>query len=327
MPRTKTTGTKQKRQAVPPRRVKITATGSGPLIDPDTGRAYVPMSRSELIKVMEGRQWAGDAAETMFSPCAKCGGPCGKAATYSAPWRVHRACSRIGTHPGRIRAAVGELLATEITFADAGLIAAVIAVPSYSDLPNVQPHTRPGQVWGHVSKRKLRKAVQSLPTLRAEAGLTPRPCVSGPCAWCSIQRATGWQTFGHKWTDGSPAPLCGACSEQWIRRGGLSGRLSTTFYDEQRPAAWNELIGRDLPMGHGPDPAFRIYAEIAPLGRTGYDERFGYIAAAQRPGTVEFTERVQSEQAEAAALAEQRRAEQAEAERQQRERWGFEVTK
>lgn len=311
------------------RRVKITATGSGPLIDPDTGRAYKPMSRSELLQAMQGRQWAGDAADTLFSPCARCGGACGKSAVYSAPWRVHRVCHRISTHQGRIRAAVAELLGTEITFTNAGLIASKVAVPSYSDLPNAQPHTEPGRAWGHVDKRKLRKALRSLAALRAEHGLTPRPCMDGPCAWCSIQRATGWQTFGHKWADGSAAPLCGACSGVMETYGNSPVEpVWIEDYSTQRRLAWSGLTGTAPRLGNNPAPSgYRAYAEVAPADHAGHDERGGYIAPEQRPGTVEFAERIEREHAEAAAVSEQRRAEQAEAERQQRERWGFEVTK
>ena len=73
-------------------------------------------------------------------------------------------------------------------------------------------------------------------------------------------------------------------------------------------------------------PGFRLYAEVATADHPGTEEPFGYVAAAQRPGTVEFADRIRHEQAEALAAGDQRRAEQADAERQQRERWGYEVT-
>ncbi|WP_183092957.1 hypothetical protein [Nocardioides stalactiti] len=305
---------------------RITLAPATPPIDPGTGKPYRPMSRAEVMAATEGRAWAGDAADVeTFTPCSRCGGPCGTSAPYSQPWRTHRACRSGTTLQSRVRAAVTELLGFEIGFSDAGLIASQVAVPNYRDLPDAQPHTEPRRAWGHVDKRKLRKVVQSLPALRADAGLTPHPCESGPCAWCSTRLATGWMNEGHKWADGSAAPLCGLCSEQWVSRGGLSGRLSKTFYEEQRAAGWNVLIGRDLPMGHGPDPSFRLYAEVAPADHPGTDEPFGYIAAPMRPGTPQYAERIASEQMERATAFEQRRAERDRAEREQAAAWGYGV--
>jgi hypothetical protein len=295
-------------------------------IDPATGLPYTPMSNADRLKAMEGRQWDGDAAEAMFSPCMRCGGPCGRSAKYVQPWRVHSRCTAT-TCAGRVVAAVRELLGEEIAYADAGLIAAQVSVPSYRDLPDAQPHAEPGRAWGHVNKRQLRKAVQSLPRLRAQHGLTPRPCASGPCCWCGLRLSTGWVNEGHKWADGSKAPLCGVCSAAWVRHGGLSGRLSRTFYSDQRAAGWSAMVGSDLPMGHLPPPEFRLWAEVAPAGHPGHNVPFGYVAAAQRPGTVEHAQRVEREDSEALALADQRRAEQAAAEREQRQRWGYEVAR
>ncbi|WP_183093318.1 hypothetical protein [Nocardioides stalactiti] len=309
------------------RSARITLAPDSPPIDPGTGKPYRPMSRAEVMAAMEGRAWAGDAADVKtFTPCSRCGGPCGTSAPYSQPWRTHRACRSGTTIQSRVRAAVAELLGFEIGFSDAGLIATQVAVANFRDLLDAQPHTEPERAWGHVNKRKLRKAVEALPALRSEAGLNPHPCASGPCAWCSIRLATGWVNEGMKWADGSPAPLCGTCSAQWVRRGGLSGRLSKTFYEDQRGPGYNVLLGYDQPMGNGPDPAFRLYAEVAPADHPGYDERFGYIAAPMRPGTPEHAERIERERAEALARVEQRRADQAKAVRVRAEIWGYGAT-
>lgn len=264
-----------------------------------------------------------DASDArIWSNCGTCGGPVtiGSGA-YLKPWMIHHACRRLATEAERIVAAVGEVLGVEVTMLDAALLR--FRLPMYSEVTGHEPvGGRPARAWAWLDKRELRAAVKQLPDLRADAGIDPHPCTLGPCCWCGVRVAGGWEDHGHRWADGSSAPMCGSCSEQFVRRGGLSGFLSAQFYDEQRRAGYEVLAG-DLPMGHEQPEAFRLYAEVAEPDRAGHDVPFGYVAADRRPGTPEFRERVEREQAEALARAEAEQAAKAEAERRRAEEWGF----
>lgn len=294
-----------------------------------TGPAYRPLTNGELLALDRAprQQWEGDARDASGSvPCGTCGGTVPVAEMrYSAPWGFHRGCYSLSSPASRLRAAALALFGADVTPEDSHVIASAMTALSYRSTPGAQPVHAAGAVpkaWAHVNRRTLRRVLQNLPDLRRQVGLDPTTCASGPCAWCGVRQATGWKDFGHRWVGGGKAPLCGTCSGKFVSHGGLSGRLSVTYYDEQRRAGYGVLIGRDLTMGYSQPPGFRLYAEVRETGHPGFDVPFGFIPAQHRPGTTEYAVRAARERAEAAQTRAAMSAATAEAERAERARWG-----
>lgn len=200
------------------------------------------------------------------TPCVVCGGPCEPAEVHWGSWRRHRDCAKICAHPVDRMQAAARALGHSVDRTDAGLLlGAGVDAPLYSQ-GHPEPTwseepTRQRMRWHHVDRNALAAAVQRLPELRAEAGLVDAPCVDGCCAWCGVREARGWASQGHRWADGSPAPLCGRCSEVYERR----GSPDPTWWDGQRALIAEALTGVPAMMGQTPPPV-RALAEAEDTG-------------------------------------------------------------
>ena len=103
--------------------------------------------------------------------------------------------------------------------------------------------------WSHLTKQTLADAVASLPRLRSDA-YDARPCTHGPCAWCGRVLSTRWTLQGHRWADGSQAPLCSGCEVVYLRR----GAPMPSVWNDQRAAISEAITGVPVMMGeHHPD--------------------------------------------------------------------------
>lgn len=89
-------------------------------------------------------------------------------------------------------------------------------------------------------------------------------CASGWCAWCERSHAVDWLDHGHKWADGSAAPLCGDCSPVFSRRGG-----SLSFWDDQRAGLAEAMTGVPLDLGEAAPALLTAYAETDDQAGTG----------------------------------------------------------
>ncbi|HEY5786197.1 MAG TPA: hypothetical protein VIT65_15620, partial [Microlunatus sp.] len=178
------------------------AVDPGPVMTPHLGQ----MLRRPLMPETSAHDEPGD------TPCCVCGGPCPTSTLLWGPWRRHARCqSLMAYEPSRIEAACKALAigldgdADLVPFAVPNYLT-VHPEPTWSDEP-----LRTRLPWRHISRDGLAAAVAQLPGLRADAGRVPTPCTSGCCAWCGIAESMGWADRGHRWPDGSPAPLCAAC--------------------------------------------------------------------------------------------------------------------
>jgi hypothetical protein len=200
-----------------------------------------------------------------FTPCRVCGGAVGLLGSYVGGWRQHTDCERLsGWPPYRVMEATVALRLLrkggEVTHTDAQLMR--YRVPLYADVHPEPTWTdeKPSRAWGHVDRKALAAALTELPALRVEAGLVPTLCVDGPCAWCGITSSMGWTAHGHKWRDGSPAPLCGACGVVHARHG---SPMATAWDETQRIAMGEALTGVPASQGNLPPEGLRGYAQTA----------------------------------------------------------------
>lgn len=193
----------------------------------------------------------------IFTPCRTCGGatsPVG--ARYVGGWREHAGCAAlVGFEPSRIVAAVHEHGLGALSESDAALLA--VSVPMYATT-HPEPVWARGErstAWSHVEGRALKRALASLPSLRDR----PTTCTDGPCAWCGVAEAMGWASHGHRWADGSEAPLCGVCSAVYLRH----GSPSPNYFDEQREALSEAVTRVPQMMGYGVPDGLRAFAETS----------------------------------------------------------------
>lgn len=170
--------------------------------------------------------------------------------------------------------------------------------------------------WAHLTdddRAALRWAVD-----RERAEVEPRPCVSGPCAWCGVLRSVGWRRSPEQWADGREAPLCGSCAQVWDRRGNPGVR------DGLRACALEALSGANSLGSTGLD--LLAYVDIADEDRTGRDEPWTYAEPLARlreearltwwaslPANLRDEYMVKAAEATRAAMEAQRAAEAAEA--------------
>lgn len=160
--------------------------------------------------------------------------------------------------------------------------------------------------WGHITKRDramLRRAVE-----RARAEREPRRCVDGACGWCGRSHAVGWQESPERWSNGSPAPLCGECAAVWDRRG------NPTHGDSLRAAALEALTGV---AGWG-DGGIRCFVDLADDDHDGTAEPWTFAPEAldrlRAEASMTTAERNAEREALYAALARQEAEAEAEAE-------------
>jgi hypothetical protein len=253
-------------------RVTITATDNIP-----------PMRPEDMFRMRAAQQPPRPRTDARATddpcPCLACGGPVeATAARYLGVWRCHDRCESIAWSPGgRVQAAARLLAVGQLDLVDADLVAATFVVPRYSEhRAGVEPtwdssvRLRDRLPWRHVDRRRLRRAVDTLPKLRREAGLDPSGCTTGACAWCGCAESRGWFADGHVWADdGAAAPLCGECHAVYEAH----GSVDPSWWDGQRDGIGEALTRVPPQAGEQAPSALRGFAEVA--GQRGGDHAGG----------------------------------------------------
>lgn len=82
-------------------------------------------------------------------------------------------------------------------------------------------------------------------------------CADGPCGGCGITIATGWTKSPLRWADGSPAPLCGACTSAW------QTAAEPTELEDVRHVLFSAFAGMPRRLGDREVHGFRTFADVA----------------------------------------------------------------
>lgn len=185
--------------------------------------------------------------------------------------RRHDECA---TTPQIMGALIGEhdlspqIAATVLNSLNEPLLARERAKDATSaSLDNRMAKPRP---WAWIGDREialLRRAVD-----RARAAVEPRRCRDGACGWCGVSESIGWHAGPARWSDGSAAPLCRACSAVWTSRGKPTDEAGA------RACALEALSGANGIASDG--LGIRTYADIAGDDHGGTNERWAYAPAA-----------------------------------------------
>jgi hypothetical protein len=215
------------------------------------------------------RQWFATSRPVLASahdvedvtPCYTCGGACEPDEDHHGPWRRHRECTRT-TQMYQRRIAAGIFLAVPITETEAYVM--TLPVLSFGDVHNHsatydgRDHDR--SPWNHIDRPALVRSLLEARQRIAEAN-GPAGCVSGWCAWCGRCEAEDWRLYGHRWTDGTEAPLCGDCGDVFDHAG-----TSAAFIDDQRTGLVEAITGCPPMMGENAPPGLLAYLEVEGRG-------------------------------------------------------------
>lgn len=165
------------------------------------------------------------------SPCRVCGGEADDQDDRYGPWRMHAQCGDLRQEWQRLRAVAqwySVPLPPEVeAYVD-------LRVPNYAEAhpePVYADGDRDRTPWSHLRRRDVIRAVMTARIAYNDAR-TPKPCEWGRCAWCGRDESLTWTDAGHRWPDGSPAPLCDSCTPVAERR----GWPSPNYPDDARPA-------------------------------------------------------------------------------------------
>lgn len=194
-------------------------------------------------------------------PCRVCGGGVEVSGSTWGIWRQHRECSSLSSSSqARLIAAASTLGVADVDHELASLTH--LRVPNYLDVHHEPTWTdrdraRNRGPWAHVDRKQLVAALSEAMAERDELSI-PRPCLDGRCAWCGIQESLDWRAYGHKWPDGSEAPLCVDCAEVYERR----GWPSTQFWDDQRNAIAETITRMAGSLGEEQPNALKAFAEV-----------------------------------------------------------------
>lgn len=193
------------------------------------------------------------------TPCATCGGPAERSEPHWGVWRQHRGCERVQGEPAARLEAAARALGRRLDRTDALLLpfsaerySTGHPEPTWTDEP-----LRLRLPWRHLDREALYAAIERLPELRVAAGLVPATCTDGRCAWCGVAEAVGWSAHGHTWADGTPAPLCGACSERYS----AAGAPDPSWWDAQRAAIASAACAVPAMMGETAPAGLHAFAE------------------------------------------------------------------
>jgi hypothetical protein len=233
------------------RRPIITAVGLPPVpwtYEQELARAQAAQTREPTT---DARHVTGE------TPCRVCGAlVAAEDAAYSGPWRQHRGCVTTGADPAqRLRQAARWLQVASLSYVEAQLVP--FRVPLFEETTTETTSKPNRQPWQHVDRKALVRALAALPTLRVEYGLDPSTCTHGRCAWCGVEEARRWTLHGHRWADGSEAPLCRSCGEVYERH----GEPSVESWADHREAISESVTGVPLPMGFSAPEGLLAYAE------------------------------------------------------------------
>ena len=232
------------------KRPTITLTGQAPTLNP-----------SQQVQAMMAARAVEPSTDahgtTEPTPCRVCGASVdAEGAAYLGVWRQHPGCVPAGVFaPHRVVEAARWLQLDDLTLMEATLIP--YRLPLFAEV-ETEPTSRPQRLpWRHVDRKALSRALAELPDLRVDAGLDPSTCTLGRCAWCGVEESLAWTLHGHRWADGTEAPLCKDCGESYEQR----GRPLPSFWQEQREAISQALTGVALPMGYSAPQTLLAYAE------------------------------------------------------------------
>lgn len=223
----------------------------------------VPERPDPVVPPRRAKTIASDQPE---SPCVVCGGAASGPQLWGV-WRRHHSCEVLHVDPvARTQAAARGLGFGALSRTDAALLP--VSVPCYTDThpePTYATESRRDRLpWRHVDRKAMRKAIDRLPELRAEAGVDPVRCTAGACGWCGVAVALRWQQVDHlTWRDGTEAALCGDCYAVYVRHS------EPSFPDEVRLALSERITGVVPQMGETPPDGLRPYVEVAGDDRDG----------------------------------------------------------
>lgn len=223
---------------------------AGTLTDP-APRQWFATSRPVLSSAHE----VGDV-----TPCYTCGGGCEPDEDRHGPWRRHRECSTLSQMYLR-RLAVARWYSVPLTEGEARV--SDLPVLHYADVhaSNFYAGSDADRTpWNHVQMRDIVRGAMTARQRIAEAS-GPAECVSGWCAWCGRREAEDWTLHGHRWPDGTEAPLCGDCSDVFDRRG-----QAATFIDDQRTGLVEAITGCPPTMGETAPAGLLAYIEAEERG-------------------------------------------------------------
>lgn len=211
------------------------------------------------------------------TPCRICGGAVDQVeGVHSGRWRQHREdCPSLSARSEfRVAPAAAHLgLGIEISDDLAGAVD--MFIPTYEGT-GASPVYSADHVdrlpWHHVDRKALVKAL-----LIAKGALTeaakPRECEQGRCCWCGVARALDWRLWGHKWPDGSDAPMCEECSKTYVRR----GHPSPSYPADAHLSLVEAITGVGPSMGDEAPALLKAFHEVG-QGGSG-DERWDYLPA------------------------------------------------
>ena len=218
--------------------------------------------REGVRKLSEPPRLATDAHDVDWpTPCWTCGGEVEQdGADWFGPWRRHPECARIVAYPPhRVPVVARALGVAEVDGVAAALTEYRVPLfheghpePTFLDTDR----KRDRGAWLHVDRKALVSAISDAATEAAELQIA-RPGEGGRCAWCGRTEAVAWNSYGHRWADGSEAGLCDTCSLVYEAREWPSPQ----YPEDARAALGEALSGVPAQLGSDGAPGLLAYIE------------------------------------------------------------------
>lgn len=181
--------------------------------------------------------------------------------------RRHEACI---DGPGIVRAITGRRVSAAV--ANAALALANPLVPSAQPLAPLPLYAElrtshienltgwTGKAWGHLTTAERRAFAETVDDEVREYRLRDEDhrCTDGACGFCGVALARKWGESPLHWSDGTPAPACGACFAVLRRRPAtrdkrMLRRIGIEALSGASGAGLDEYLGDDM----------RLYVEVA----------------------------------------------------------------
>ncbi|MDT0117788.1 hypothetical protein Q9R20_12405 [Microbacterium sp. PRF11] len=134
-----------------------------------------------------------------------------------------------------------------------------------------------GKAWGHLSSEERRAFAETVDDEAREYRLRNEDhrCLDGACGFCGVALARKWYESRLKWSDGTPAPACGACYSVARRRPDTRDmralrRIGIEALSGASGAGLDEYLGDDM----------RLYVEVAGGDHSGTAEPWTFAPEA-----------------------------------------------
>lgn len=216
----------------------------------ESGTTADELARARALVAAEHAKEQAAAAERPKAICAMCGGVvrAGRELVAGEPtiedrrvdaertrhglpalhgWqRRHEACI---SSAAIVRAITGRKVSDAVASAALGAANPLVsggdpfAVPIYADLRSTHVDNLTGwkgKAWAHLTDDDRKRLSELVDEKAREQRLrdAPHGCLDGACGFCGVALSRAWHIVPLKWSDGTPAPACAACSAVVTRR-------------------------------------------------------------------------------------------------------------